>query len=122
MNVGIIGAGTMGSGIAQVAATAGCSVVLYDNSAEARQHGQEKLGALLTRLVDKGRISPGEKQRIRDNITYAGSLKELSHTELVIEAIVENPEVKKAVFSELEPHLGHDAIIASNTSSLPIAA
>ncbi|PVW17303.1 3-hydroxyacyl-CoA dehydrogenase NAD-binding domain-containing protein [Marixanthomonas spongiae] len=120
--VGIIGGGTMGSGIAQVAATAGCLVKLYDTNTEALDKSKAALEKIMARLVEKGRIDKAEKSRIQDNITYVDSLKELSDSELTIEAIVENLEIKKKVFQELESYVSEETIIASNTSSLSIAS
>ncbi len=122
MNIGIIGSGTMGSGIAQVAATAGCKVKLYDSNQTALDKAKASLDKILARLLEKGRIDSHEKSRIQDNITYVNSLKDLSDSELTIEAIVENIDIKKKVFSELETYISDDCIIASNTSSLSIAS
>ena len=122
MNVGIIGSGTMGSGIAQVAATAGCSVKLYDTNQAALDKAKASLEKILNRLIEKGRIDVEEKNRIQSNITYVDSLKALADSNLTIEAIVENIDIKKKVFSELESYVADDCIIASNTSSLSIAS
>jgi 3-hydroxybutyryl-CoA dehydrogenase len=122
MNVGIIGSGTMGSGIAQVAATAGCSVKLYDTNQEALDKAKASLEKILSRLIEKGRIDAEEKKRIQSNIIYVDSLKALADSNLTIEAIVENLDIKKKVFSELESCVSEDCIIASNTSSLSIAS
>ncbi|WMI69610.1 3-hydroxyacyl-CoA dehydrogenase NAD-binding domain-containing protein [Mangrovimonas sp. YM274] len=122
MNVGIIGSGTMGSGIAQVAATAGCTVKLYDTNEAALEKARLSLEKILTRLVEKGRIDTHEKLRIQSNIQYVDTLKELADSNLTIEAIVENLDIKKKVFSELESYVADDCIIASNTSSLSIAS
>ena len=121
-HVGIIGSGTMGSGIAQVAATAGCSVKLYDTNSEALDKAKTGLEKILNRLIEKGRIDEAEKNRIQSNISYVDSLKELSDSELTIEAIVENLDIKKKVFQELESYVSKKTIIASNTSSLSIAS
>lgn len=121
-NIGIIGAGTMGSGIAQVAATAGCAVKLFDVNQEALDKAKAALEKVLKRLIEKGRIDASEKDRIQANITYVTTLKELANADLTIEAIVENLEVKKKVFQELETFVSDTAIIASNTSSLSIAS
>ncbi len=121
-NVGIIGAGTMGAGIAQVAATAGCLVKLYDTKTEALEKAKADLEKIMDRLVEKGRIDSEEKKRIQTNIQYVSSLKELKNSDLTIEAIVENLDVKKNVFSTLEKFVSDDCIIASNTSSLSIAS
>ena len=122
MNVGIIGSGTMGSGIAQVAATAGCTVKLYDTNQEALDKAKASLEKILNRLIEKGRIDAEEKKRIQSNIIYVDNLKVLADSNLTIEAIVENLDIKKNVFSELESYVSEDCIIASNTSSLSIAS
>lgn len=121
-NVGIIGAGTMGSGIAQVAATAGCKVTLFDLNQEALDKAKTALEKILNRLIEKGRIDADEKDRIQRNIKYAHTLKDLTDSDLTIEAIVENIDVKKKVFQELETYVSEECIIASNTSSLSIAS
>ena len=122
MKVGIIGSGTMGSGIAQVAATAGCQVNLFDANQAILEKSKASLEKILIRLTEKGRIDTSEKNRIQSNINYVNSLKELSNSDLIIEAIIENLEIKKKVFSELETMVNDDCIIASNTSSLSIAS
>ena len=122
MNVGIIGSGTMGSGIAQVAATAGCHVKLYDTNQVALDKAKQALEKILVRLIEKGRIDVDEKNRIQTNISYVDSLKDLADSNLTIEAIIENLEIKKKVFLELESYVVDDCIIASNTSSLSIAS
>ncbi|WP_298900204.1 3-hydroxyacyl-CoA dehydrogenase NAD-binding domain-containing protein [uncultured Psychroserpens sp.] len=122
MNVGIIGSGTMGSGIAQVAATAGCKVKLYDTNQNALDKAKAALEKILNRLIEKGRIDTLGKERIQNNIAYVDRLKDLSDSNLTIEAIIENLEIKKKVFSELETYVADDCIIASNTSSLSIAS
>ncbi len=122
LHVGIIGSGTMGSGIAQVAATAGCIVKLYDTSHTALDKAKASLEKILNRLIEKGRIDIDEKNRIQSNISYVNNLKDLSDSNLTIEAIIENLDIKKKVFSELEGYVTEDCIIASNTSSLSIAS
>ncbi len=122
MNVGIIGSGTMGSGIAQVAATAGCNVKLYDTNIDALHKAENALEKILSRLIEKGRIDNDEKNRIQSNISYVNSLDELGDSNLTIEAIVERLDVKKKVFEHLESYVSEDCIIASNTSSLSIAS
>ncbi|MBV1923164.1 MAG: 3-hydroxybutyryl-CoA dehydrogenase [Flavobacteriaceae bacterium] len=121
-NVGVIGGGTMGSGIAQVAATAGCKVKLFDTKNEALDKAKAALDKILNRLIEKGRIDASEKSRIQDNIQYVNTLKDLGDSDLTIEAIIENLDIKQAVFSELESYVSDDCIIASNTSSLSIAS
>jgi len=122
MNVGIIGSGTMGSGIAQVAATSGCSVKLYDTNIDALHKAENTLDKILSRLIEKGRIDSAEKSRIQSNIDYVNSLDELGNSNLTIEAIVEDLDIKKKVFEHLETYVSEDCILASNTSSLSIAS
>ena len=122
MKVGIIGSGTMGRGIAQVAATADCTVKLYDTSNETLDKAKASLDKILNRLIEKERIDSEEKERIQNNISYVSSLKDLSDSDLTIEAIIENLDIKQKVFSELESYVSNDCIIASNTSSLSIAS
>jgi len=104
MNIAIIGSGTMGSGIAQVAATAGCSVKVYDTSKQALDKSKDALEIILSRLVEKGKMDETEKSRIQNSISYVDSLKELSDADLTIEAIIENAEIKEKVFTELESY------------------
>ncbi|MEO5788277.1 3-hydroxyacyl-CoA dehydrogenase NAD-binding domain-containing protein, partial [Gelidibacter sp.] len=120
--IGILGSGTMGSGIAQVAATSGCQVKLYDTNQEALDKAKVALEKILSRLVEKERIDSTEKLRIQNNIYYVNNLKDLSDSDLTIEAIIENLDIKKKVFSELETYVSDNCIIASNTSSLSIAS
>jgi len=120
--IGIIGSGTMGSGIAQVAATSGCKVKLYDTNQIALDKSKAALEKVLSRLIEKGLIDSEEKSRIQDNISYVDTLKDLHDSNLTIEAIIENLEIKQKVFSELETYVADDCIIASNTSSLSIAS
>ena len=122
MKVAVIGSGTMGSGIAQVAATAGCEVKIFDTSQEALSRSKTSLETILSRLVEKEKIDEKEKSRIIENISYATTLGELSHSDLIIEAIVENLEVKRKLFSDLENYVSPETILASNTSSLSITS
>ena len=122
MNIGIIGSGTMGSGIAQVAATSDCKVKLFDTNKAALEKSQIALEHILNRLIEKGKIDKSEKSRIQNNIFYVESLKDLSNSNLTIEAIAENLEIKQNLFSELETYVANDCILASNTSSLSIAS
>ena len=122
INVAIIGSGTMGSGIAQVAATAGCMVKLFDLNATALEKSQMALENTLQKLVEKEKITADEKARIQANISYVTALTALADADLVIEAIVENSEVKRKVFAELESVVSKHCILASNTSSLSIAS
>jgi len=112
----------MGSGIAQVAATANCVVKIYDAKAEALDTAKASLEIIMSRLVEKGRIDEAEKSRIQGNIQYVDSLKDLEDSNLTVEAIIESLEIKRNVFKELESYVASDCIIASNTSSLSIAS
>jgi 3-hydroxybutyryl-CoA dehydrogenase len=122
IRIGVIGSGTMGSGIAQVAATSGCVVNLYDTNKEALAKSKSNLETTLSKLVEKGKIDTAEKNRISANISYVNALKDLSYSDLVIEAIIENIDVKRKLFSDLENYVAPDTILASNTSSLSIAS
>ncbi len=122
MKVAIIGSGTMGIGIAQVAATSGCEVKIYDTNLDALAKSKTNLESTLSKLVEKGKIDAAEKFRIIHNIDHVHTLGELSHSDLVIEAIVENLEVKRKVFSDVQNYVSPETILASNTSSLSIAS
>lgn len=122
LKIAVIGSGTMGSGIAQVAATAGCEVSLYDTNHTVLEKSKINLENTLSKLVEKAKIDETEKNRIINNISYATSFAELSHSDLVIEAIVENLDIKRKLFSELENYVSPETILASNTSSLSIAS
>ena len=122
MNVAVIGSGTMGSGIAQVAATSGCTVKIYDTNEQALQKSKQSLEVTLSKLVEKAKIDENEKNRIQNAISYVNTLQELADSNLVIEAIIENLEIKRKLFSELESLVAPETILASNTSSLSIAS
>jgi 3-hydroxybutyryl-CoA dehydrogenase len=120
--VGVLGSGTMGSGIAQVAATFGHTVILHDKNIEALEKAQNQLIKILSRLVEKGKISEQQKDDILTNIIFSEDFNELHQCEIIIEAIIENLEVKKSVFKALEDITKPTTILASNTSSLSIAS
>lgn len=122
MQIGIVGSGAMGAGIAQVAAQNGNQVYLYDTNQTAL--GKAKAGheKILARLVEKGRLKAGEDQNILARIKYSENLNDLSNSDLIIEAIIENLEIKKQVFSKLDEICKAETILASNTSSLSIAS
>lgn len=121
-NIGIIGAGTMGIGIAQVAATNGCKVWVYDANAKQVETATVGLEKTLTKLMDKQKISSEKMVEILSNISIATELKDFKDCELVIEAIIENKEIKTKVFTELEKHVSESCVIASNTSSISITS
>jgi 3-hydroxybutyryl-CoA dehydrogenase len=122
MNISIIGAGSMGSGIAQVAAAADCKVKIFDTNAAALEKADKSLRKILARLVEKGRIDAAKQNGILENIIYINDLNEIADANLVIEAIIENLEIKKTVFNNIENIVAADCILASNTSSLSIAS
>ncbi|MDQ1806530.1 3-hydroxyacyl-CoA dehydrogenase NAD-binding domain-containing protein [Chryseobacterium sp. CKR4-1] len=122
MNVGIIGAGTMGIGIAQVAATNSCKVWVYDANSKQVETATLGLEKTLTKLVDKQKISAEKMTEILANVSIATELKDFKDCELVIEAIIENKEIKTKVFAELENHVSENCIIGSNTSSISITS
>ncbi|WP_312173754.1 3-hydroxyacyl-CoA dehydrogenase NAD-binding domain-containing protein [Chryseobacterium sp.] len=121
-NVGIIGAGTMGIGIAQVAATNGCKVWIYDANAKQVETATVCLEKTLTKLVNKEKISAEKMTEILNNISIATELKDFKDCELIIEAIIENKEIKTKVFTELEKHVSESCVIGSNTSSISITS
>lgn len=120
--IGVIGAGTMGSGIAQVAAQSGHEVWLFDTQASALEKALAGLAKVLGRLVEKGNMSREEADAVIKRVHTCTDYKAFSNCGMVIEAIVENIEVKRKVFSELEKHVGESCILATNTSSLSVAS
>lgn len=122
MNIGIIGAGTMGIGIAQVAATNNCKVLVYDANAAQVEKATQNLEKTLGKLADKGKISFEKMDEILKNISIAVELKDFKNCDLIIEAIIENKDIKTKVFTELENHVSENCIIGSNTSSISITS
>ena len=122
MKVSVVGAGTMGAGIAQIAATNGHEVCLYDSFDGAIETAESKLRKILNRLVEKERITQQENEAILERINFTKELKNVTGSGLVIEAIIEDLDIKQKVFSEIEKLVDEDCIIASNTSSLSIAS
>jgi len=118
--VAVLGAGTMGEGIAQIAATFGHPVMLYDVSQAQTQGAIENIAKRLERSVNKGKITYEKKTQILANISPARALGELAQVKLAIEAIIEDLEIKQDVFSQLESLLEADAILATNTSSIDL--
>ncbi|MGO8914654.1 MAG: 3-hydroxyacyl-CoA dehydrogenase [Stellaceae bacterium] len=120
--LGVVGAGAMGSGIAQVALTGGIAVRLTDANAAQLDKARATLFQRLDRLAEKGEATPDQVAAAKARLTVVGEVRELAPCGVVIEAIVENLEVKRMLFRALEAVLAEDAVIASNTSSIPIAA
>ena len=119
-SVGIIGAGTMGNGIAQVCAVSGIKVVMLDVSVEAVQRGIATLSANLNRLVKKDKLSAAEMDKIVGRIHTTTQYAELAAVDLVIEAATENEPLKLRILKDIDAIVGPDAIIATNTSSISI--
>jgi len=118
--VSVIGAGTMGSGIAQVAASNGCQVTIVDSFPQALETSKSKLKSILNRLVEKGKINQEKSQLIISNIKWTTEMKDISPSNLVFEAIVENMEIKQKLFSQMGQLVSDDCILATNTSSLSV--
>ena len=122
MKIGILGSGSMGSGIAQVASQSGHEVVLFDTNAEQLDKAKGKLAKIMARLIEKGRVTSQDSEAIQNRITYITSMNDFAGSGLIIEAIIENIDIKKKVFADLENIVGGNCILASNTSSLSIAS
>ena len=120
--VAVIGAGTMGAGIAQVAANAGHSVLLYDVSKDAIDKGINYISTGLTKLVERKKITTDERDQLLQRIAPVTDINGLAPARLVIEAIVENLDIKQKLFVQLEQICSKDTIFASNTSSLSLTA
>src|ERR1700735_4059412 len=120
--VGIVGSGAMGRGIAQIAALGGLAVRLYDTNPEALTAAHDYLSDTLSKLAAKGKLNEADAHAALARVQGAYSVGELADCDVVIEAIVEKLEVKRALFRELEAVVRDDCILASNTSSLSITA
>ncbi|HOZ81726.1 MAG TPA: 3-hydroxyacyl-CoA dehydrogenase NAD-binding domain-containing protein [Bacteroidia bacterium] len=120
--VGIAGAGSMGSGIAQVAATNGNIVTLFDTNIEALQKAKASIRSSLDKLVEKNKIEKTLSDSIFSQITFTDNLNELKSSDLFIEAVIENIEIKQSLFKSVESIVSDKCILATNTSSLPVIA
>ena len=118
--VGVVGAGQMGSGIAQVTAQAGVRVVMNDVSQEMCSHGLDAIGRNLDRMVQRGRFKPEERDRVIARIETTTNLEDLACADFVIEAVVENEDAKIGLFQKLDQLCPPEVIFASNTSSISI--
>jgi 3-hydroxybutyryl-CoA dehydrogenase len=118
----VVGAGQMGAGIAQVAAQAGIEVVLADATPELAQRGLARIAASLEKLIEKGKMSAGDRTALLARIKPAERFEDCGRAQLLVEAIVESEAPKKELFRRADALLSPDAILASNTSSLPITA
>ena len=118
--IGIIGAGTMGHGIALVSAQAGFEVTLRDTTQELVERGIKRIARFCEKSVSKEKMTESEKKSILDRITEVTDLNELKDVDVVIEAVFENPQVKKDIFQELDRICKKECLFASNTSTIPI--
>ncbi|MCR4322155.1 MAG: 3-hydroxyacyl-CoA dehydrogenase NAD-binding domain-containing protein [Candidatus Brocadiaceae bacterium] len=118
--IGIIGAGTMGGGIAQVAAQSGYEVVLKDISEEYVRAGLAKIKERLVKRVGEGKLEISEKDRILSNIKTTANLEDCRNTDLIIEAVLEKEDIKKQIFKELDILCDEETVFTSNTSSISI--
>ena len=120
MQIGVIGAGQMGAGIAQVSAQAGFRVFLSDVDLARAEAGKAGIAKQLARAVDKGKLDQAARDTALANIEPVGGVEAMAPAALVIEAATEREEIKRAIFGKVGAVLGADAILASNTSSIPI--
>ena len=120
--IGIIGSGTMGIGIAQVAATSGCKVFLYDANPAQTEKSLQNLQQTLNKLAAKQKISAERSAKIYDSIKPCSNISDFKDCDLVIEAIIENKEIKSKVFQNVEEIVSENCVIASNTSSISITS
>ena len=120
--VGVVGTGTMGRGIVQVAAQGGMRVVAYDEKAGAAEAAKGSIEKALSAQVEKGRLAAADMRAALDRISITGNLADVAKAHVIVEAIIERLEPKQALFEKLDALAGPDSIIASNTSSLPITA
>ena len=119
-SIGVIGAGQMGAGIAQVAAQAGYRVLLSDVSAEVAQKGKDGIGQQLAKAVGRGKIDPQAAEQALARIEPVGDLAPMAAAGLIIEAATEKEHIKRAIFADAGKVLGKDAVLATNTSSISI--
>ncbi|MBF4195169.1 3-hydroxybutyryl-CoA dehydrogenase [Mycolicibacterium phlei] len=116
-----MGAGQMGSGIAEVAAKSGADVVVYEPAEQFLEAGRKRITASLERAAAKGKLSEADKDATLARLTYTTNLADLADRQLVIEAVIEDEAVKAKIFAELDEIITDpDAVLASNTSSIPI--
>jgi len=119
--VGVVGCGLMGSGIVEVAARAGLRVVYLESSDELVDAGRQRIETSTTRAVERGKLDPGEREEVLARISGTTDVRDLADVDLVIEAATEDPETKRAIFRQLDEITRPEVVLASNTSSIPIA-
>src|SRR5689334_2042929 len=118
--IGVVGAGSMGNGIAQVCAAAGYTVIMHDRAEEYVQRGLSTIQGSIGKFVEKGKMSAEDRDALLARLTTTTRLEDLAAADLVIEAVFEDFDVKKDVLIKLDDLVRPDAIIASNTSSISI--
>lgn len=119
--VGVVGCGLMGSGIVDVAARAGQRVVYLESSDELVDAGRQRIETSTTRAVERGKLDPGGREEVLARISGTTDVRDLADVDLVIEAATEDPEIKRAIFRKLDEITRPEVVLASNTSSIPIA-
>lgn len=122
LKIGIVGAGTMGSGIAQVAALASHKTIIVEQNLSVLEKSQANMSATLTKLVEKGKLTADKVKSVNNDLVFTESLSRLTECDLIIEAIIEDIDTKKKLFSELEGLVKASCVLASNTSSLSITS
>ncbi|HRG00542.1 MAG TPA: 3-hydroxyacyl-CoA dehydrogenase NAD-binding domain-containing protein [Bacteroidia bacterium] len=120
--IGVVGSGAMGSGIAQVAATADHKTIIYDTNATALEKAKTNLSNSLNKLVEKQKLTTEKAQNILSLTSFTSTIQDFKSCDLIIEAIVENIDIKQSVFKELESITSDKCVLASNTSSLSITS
>ena len=121
LTIGVVGAGTMGRGIAQLFVQAGHVVLCHDAELPAAVKAVDAVNAMLAKMAEKGKLSGGDLATARARLSVAGSLQNLSPCDLVVEAIVEDLAVKRGLFQQLESIVSDECVLASNTSSLTVS-
>ena len=119
--VGVVGCGLMGSGIVEVAARAGQRVVFLESSDELVDAGRQRIETSTLRAVERGKLDPGEREVVLTRISGTTDVRDLADVDLVIEAATEDPEIKRSIFRQLDEITRLEVVLASNTSSIPIA-
>ena len=122
MKVAVLGAGAMGTGIGQIAVQNGCHVVYYDSFPGATDRSKASIEKIFNRLAEKGKITSQQKEEMLGRMQWSADLDAVSGADLVVEAVIEDLDVKKDLFEKVEPLLRSDAWLCTNTSSLSIAA
>lgn len=122
MRIGVAGAGAMGAGIAQVAAFAGCDVVLFDVKEQQLQNARAALSHSCEKLVAKGKLDPQKAIAVTNRVSYTNTINDFSNGDFIVEAVVEDLQIKRELFSRLEEVVNPDCILATNTSSLSVTS